>query len=199
MKTGELPTETSIMIFSKKINQVFFQLLLLVPIALFGQSELLQTNNGKVHFKSNAPLEVIQATSQELKGILNIEERTFAFSVDIQSFQGFNSPLQREHFNENYMESHQYPKATFTGKIIEKIDFTKNGKYTIRAKGKLKIHGVEEERIIKSEIDFKDEKFKIRSWFSVLLKEHNLKIPKIVHQKIAEEIEVTIEAELIKK
>ena len=34
----------------------------------------------------------------------------------------------QEHFNENYMESTKYPKATFSGKIddLTKIDFGKD-------------------------------------------------------------------------
>ncbi len=53
----------------------------------------------------------------------------------MESFQGFNSTLQREHFNENYIESDKYPEARFSGKVIEDIDFSKDGTYIIRAKG----------------------------------------------------------------
>ena len=50
--------------------------------------------------------------------------------------------MQKEHFNENYLESDKYPDATFAGKIIEDVDFTKNNTITVRAKGILTIHGV---------------------------------------------------------
>ena len=119
--------------------------------------------------------------------------------MDVKTFEGFNSPLQREHFNENYMESKKYPKASFTGKIIEAIDFQKDGTYSIRAKGQLNIHGVEQERIIKSQLEVSGNKIKIQSTFSVPLSDHNITIPKIVYQKIAEEITITVDAELVKK
>lgn len=160
------------------------------------QRSIYQTAEGEAYFKSDAPLEVIEARSNELSGVIDKNKRTFAFSIPIRSFQGFNSPLQREHFNENYLESAQFPNATFQGKIIEKIDLTKDGKYTIRAKGQLKIHGVVMERIIKNEIEIKAGKFKIESNFSILLKEHNIKIPRIVNQKIAESIEVKVKLNL---
>lgn len=83
------------------------------------------------------PLELIEARSIELKGLIDPAKQTFAFSVSTNSFEGFNSKLQREHFNENYLESAKYPKSTFTGKIIEKVDFTTNGEHIICAKGKL--------------------------------------------------------------
>ena len=114
----------------------------------------------------------------------------------MRSFEGFNGPLQKEHFNENYLESLKYPKATFAGKIIEKIDFQKDGTYPVRAKGKLSVHGVEQERIIKSSLEIKGDRLVVRSTFTVPLSDHAISIPKIVHQKIAEEIEVTVEATL---
>ena len=153
--------------------------------------------NGKLSFKSDAPLEVIQARSNKLRGAIDTAKQTFAWSVDIKTFEGFNSPLQREHFNENYMESKKYPKASFAGKIIENVDFKKNGTYTVRAKGQLNIHGVEQERIIKSQLEVDGNKLRVLSTFTVLLSDHNISIPKVVYQKIAEEIAVTVNAELV--
>lgn len=178
---------------------VFFRFLIVSVILVWSvntpaQGSLFMSTGGKIHFVSDAPLEFIEATSTEMKGAIDNAENTFAFTVEMRSFQGFNSPLQREHFNENYLESRVYPKATFAGKIIEKVDFEKDGTYTIRAKGKLNIHGIERERIIKSQVVAKDGKLTVTSDFTVLLDEHAIPIPKIVHQKIAEEIQVSVEA-----
>jgi len=153
-------------------------------------------DNGKVGFKSEAPLEVIQAKSNKLRGIIDTAKQSFAWTVEIKTFEGFNSPLQREHFNENYMESKKYSKASFAGKIIEKVDFQTNGTYSVRAKGKLNIHGVEQERIIKSQLEVMGDKIRVRASFIVPLADHNITVPKIVYQKIAEEIVVTMDAEL---
>ncbi len=152
--------------------------------------------NGKVSFKSDAPLEVISAKSTRLRGAIDTAKQTYAWSVDIKTFEGFNSPLQREHFNENYMESKKYPKSSFAGKIIENIDFQKNGTYSVRTKGQLNIHGVEQERIIKTQVEVNGNKLRVQATFTVLLADHNITIPKVVYQKIAEEITVTVNAEL---
>lgn len=157
------------------------------------------SEKGKVHFKSDAPLELIEAVSNDLKGAIDTEKNTFAFTVSMSSFKGFNSPLQQEHFNENYLETKQFPNATFKGKIIETIDFTKDGTHIIRAKGTLNIHGVAQERIIKSSLTVKNGTLEVSSKFTVLLEEHNITIPKIVNQKIAEETEVTINTIFQKK
>lgn len=135
--------------------------------------------------------------SKKLRGAINPVSNTFAWSVESSTFEGFNSPLQREHFNENYLESSKYPRLSFTGKIIENIDFTVDGKHTIRAKGKLKVHGVEQERIIRSHIEITGNKIKVSSQFTVMLLDHNISIPQIVHQKIAEEVLLNVTAELV--
>lgn len=158
------------------------------------EAKLYEVNEGTVHFRSDAPLELIEASSTALRGLIDTEERTFAFSIPISSFEGFNSPLQQVHFNENYMESKKYPNATFSGKIIENINFVKDGYYTVRAKGQLNVHGVERERIIRSELQVEKGIITVRSDFTVLLAEHDISIPKIVHQKIAEKIAVEIRA-----
>lgn len=161
---------------------------------LKAQEPVFKCENGKINLRSDASLELIQARTNKLRGVIDPNNQTFAWSVEVRYFEGFNSPLQREHFNENYMESDQYPKASFSGKIIEKTDFRQGGVQIIRAKGKLNIHGVEQERIIKCQIENKGGKLYITTEFTVAVADHNITIPKIVHQKIAEEISIKVEA-----
>ena len=151
-------------------------------------------DKGTINFSSNAQLELIRAASDKVQGLLDPSTNQFAFSVDIKSFQGFNSQLQREHFNEKYMESERFPKARFSGKIIEAVDFTIDGVYDVRAKGDLEIHGVKQTRIIKSKITIRNGQLEVESKFLVPLSDHNITIPNIVSQKIATEIEVDFKA-----
>lgn len=160
---------------------------------------LLSCQKGSVHFSSDAPLELIEASTNELKGLIDPGKKTFAYTLDVVSFKGFNSSLQQEHFYENYMETRKYPKANFQGKIIEDIEFNVDGTHDIRAKGTLNIHGVEQERIIPCTLVIENGTVSISTKFTVLLKDHNISIPKIVYQKIAEEITVDIEAQFTEK
>lgn len=149
---------------------------------------------GSITFKSEAPLELIQAKSDELKGLILSADLSYAFTVDNSSFKGFNSALQEEHFNENYIESSKFPRSSFKGKIVDPVDFSKEGKYEVRAKGKLQIHGVEKDRIIKTTLEVKKEVIIVSSKFNILLEDYNITIPKVVHQKIAEEINIEVKA-----
>jgi polyisoprenoid-binding protein YceI len=158
---------------------------------------LYQTKTGKVSFSSDAPLEMIKATSNKLAGVLKIENKSFAFLVQMSGFEGFMNALQKEHFNENYIESDKYPKAKFEGKIIEDVDFSKDGSYKVRAKGKFSIHGVEESKTIKCSLTIKGKEIKVKSKFTILLGDYGIKIPSVVNQKIAEEIIVDINMTLL--
>jgi hypothetical protein len=160
------------------------------------QENLYFTDSGYIKFTSDAPLEFIQASSNELAGILNINDLSFSFTVPMASFQGFNSALQRVHFNENYMESEKFPNSTFKGKIIEEIDFTSAGTYHIRAKGLLNVHGIDHDRIIRCTIQVESGRISVESSFTVSLDDHKIKIPSIVQQKIAEVIDVSIRFEM---
>lgn len=178
--------------------------MLLLTVCLFPPSAVAQgviyiTSNGKVSFTSDAPMEMIEASSNSLIGGIKSADKSFAFSILVKSFEGFNSSLQRTHFNENYMESDKYPKITFDGKIIEDIDLTKNGTYNIRGKGQFSIHGIKQERIIQCKLVITNGKLKVSSKFTVLLDDHNIKIPAVVNQKIAEEIAVTINIDMLIK
>lgn len=169
---------------------VFF---VIMTFALYAQ-EKYSIEKGKVNFTSNAQLELIKASSDSPQGLLDPATNQFAFTVEIKTFQGFNSALQREHFNEKYMESERYPKARFSGKIIETVNFNENGTFDVRAKGDLEIHGIKQTRIIKSKITISQGQIAIESRFMVPLSDHNITIPNIVSQKIATEIEVDFRA-----
>ena len=176
--------------------RIFLLLAWLMPVMAVAQTEIYEVKSGEIHFFSEAPQELISASSKGLRGFLDIRRKTFAFKIDIASFVGFNNQLQRGHFNENYMESNVYPAATYKGKIIEDIDFGKDGNYDIRTKGKLFIHGVEQERIIKVSLTVKKGKLLAKSNFTVLLTDHNIKIPRVVTDKLSPEIKVRVEAAL---
>ncbi len=176
----------------KRIILLLFISYLPISSLLAQGGNLFSATSGKISFQSDAPFELIKAKSKEVTGLLDITKKTFAFKVRIETFDGFNSALQREHFNENYMESSKYSNASFSGKIIEDTDLTKEGNYTVRTKGNLIVHGISQERIIKSNLSVKEGRINVHSTFTVMLTDHNIRIPKVVKDKLAEEIKVDV-------
>jgi len=154
------------------------------------QSSVLVASNGEASFVSEAPLEIIMAKSKALKGAIDLSKNSFAFAVSMRSFEGFNSELQKEHFHENYLESELYPEARFSGKLVEAIDYQQNGIYQVRAKGLFSIHGVTVEQIIRGDINVNEHAIDINSTFSIRLEDYDIKVPRIVNEKIAPEVTI---------
>ena len=91
------------------------------------------------------------------------------------------------------MEVGEFPIATFTGKVLEEIVDEKSD---YRAKGELEIHGIKVERIIPIKIKKNEKVILFEAMFNVPLDDHDIELPRLVYQKIAEEIEVSIKGEM---
>ncbi len=181
--------------FAFRISLLCFFIVFLVTISS-GQTNtenVLRLKKGTVHFISDAPLELIEATSSEILAVIDTVSGKFAFSIPMTSFLGFNSDLQRIHFNENYMESKLFPNATYTGKMIESWKSATGTPREVRTKGQLTIHGESVERLITAEISRVENQWYVHSEFIVPVTDHNIKIPRLVSQKIASEIRVTLD------
>ena len=178
-----------------RVKRVYsFLLLLLFCSGMLFAADVFIVKSSKVKFKSEAALETIIAESTELRGMLDVQSKIFAFTLNNESFNGFNSHLQREHFNDNYLGTDKYPNISFSGRIIDEIDFNTPGTYTVRAKGMLNVKGVNREKLIKSVVDVKSNSIKISTDFTVLLDDYGIRIPRVVNQKIASEIQISLTA-----
>lgn len=159
-------------------------------------AQFYQTTSANIDFFSSAPVEDIAAASQNGISVLNIENGAISFKVKIRSFV-FNKALMQEHFNENYMESEKFPDATFKGNIVGDIDQNSNQPQNKVIKGTLTVHGISKEREIPAIIKFSEsgKALSLNSEFNVKCKDHDIKIPKLLWQNIAEVLKVTVDAQ----
>ena len=167
----------------KQIFTIFFLMSCLV-----GFSQKFKTTNSYIRFYSNAPMEDIEAINESSTSIVDLSTKAIVIVVPIKSFS-FKKKLMQEHFNENYLESDDYPNATFKGKLIDWNG--EEGVAEVSAKGMLEIHGVPQEVTITGEFDLSGNSLKLSTMFNIRLEDHKIKIPKAVFYKIAEEVEVT--------
>lgn len=151
------------------------------------------TKNGNITFFSETPIETIEAINQQVNCALDIKTGDLVFKVLIKSFE-FEKSLMQEHFNENYMESDKIPNAMFKGKVVNlsSIDFTKDGTYDAEIEGEMTIHGVSKQIKISGIFDVKNGQIEGMSVFNVAPSDYDIKIPKAVMGKIADNLEVTI-------
>lgn len=168
--------------------------LTLLMMLLFSREGIYESGNGNVRFESKATLEKIVATSDDLRGMIDPANNTFRFAVRLDSFHGFNSNIQKMHYNDNYVESDQYPNAVFSGKIIEEVNFDKPGTQLVRAKGNFSLHGITLTKIIPSKITISPSgQIEVESDFGLNLTEYRIKIPRLVHKKVAQEIKIHVD------
>jgi len=183
------------------MNKLLFILLMTLNLAGFSQDKYI-TRTGHAYFISHTDIIDIDGDNYQVGSILNIKTGEMIFTVLMKSFQ-FTLALAEEHFNENYVESHKFPKATFKGKIlnIEQIDLTKAGKYSVEVEGDLTIHGETNKIKEKGLLEVKGDKIYATSKFSIALKDYKIGIPKLVADKVAPIIPISInlEYELLNK
>jgi len=175
----------------KIMKRLSFTLLLLLSCVYLYAQDVQQSKNVNIRFFSSAPLEDIEATTQNGTSVITTLKNEVFFLVPIKSFT-FKSSLMQEHFNENYMESDKYPDARFQGKINESIDWKTEGVYNVSVSGKLTVHGVEKDRTILGTITIKNGVVNLQSKFDISCKEHGVKIPSMMSEKIAEIVNVTV-------
>lgn len=178
-------------------NSIIISLILLFTIPVFAQKYI--TKTGFIQFYSETPMETIQADNQQVNAAYDASNGMFVFKVLMKSFE-FEKALMQEHFNENYIESDQFPNATFKGTVenYTDVNLTQNGSYPVKVKGELTLHGVtltiEEDGTMVVEGDM----IHASSKFNLKPADFNIKIPGAVVKNIAENIEVRVDVKLNK-
>jgi polyisoprenoid-binding protein YceI len=157
------------------------------------------TKNGSIRFFSETPMESIEAVNNQVNAAYDYSTSKMVFKVLMKSFE-FEKALMEEHFNENYVESDEFPNATFIGTVDNNsdIDLTKKGIVKVLVKGKLSIHGVTKEVAAEGEMIIDENLVQAKASFFVKPGDYDIKIPGAVVKNIAEEIEVTVDVSMKK-
>jgi hypothetical protein len=180
---------------------VIILLVIMFCCSYFGSyAQLYFTKNGRISFFSKTSLENISADNNQVISVLNAETGLVQFSLLNNAFY-FPKAKMQEDFNDNYMESGKYPKSTFKGIVtdIATINFSADGNYKMHVKGDLTIHGVTKNITTTGTLIIKNGNISATTSFRVQLTDYQIKIPTIVTDKSAKEIEVTVNCNYEKK
>lgn len=175
-------------------------ILTFVSFSIYSQTKYV-TKTGSVNFEASLPaFEEVKASNNSVTAIIDSQNGEFAALVLIKGFR-FKNALMEEHFNENYAESDQYPKATFKGIII---DFDSNRLNNVlmpfNFNGLLNFHGkVKQFDNAVIQISKSEDHITIKGNFKVNAADFDIKIPSIVKNKIANDIDVVFDFKLKKK
>jgi hypothetical protein len=174
------------------MRQIFI-IFLVLACGIPAQAQKYMTKNGYIGFYSLTPMEEIKADNNQAASVLDASSGEIVFQALIKSFH-FERALMEEHFNENYMESDKYPKATFKGRISDpaSVDFSKNGKYEVTVDGDLNIHNITKKITVKGIIEVMGGSVNASSKFNIVPEDYGIAIPGVVREKINKNLEVTV-------
>lgn len=150
--------------------------------------EKIIARQGQVSFFSYTSVENIKAENNQVLSIIDLANNEIAVSMLMNAFI-FEKALMREHFNESYIESDLYPKATFEGEILDYDPFLEEGQTKI-IKGTFSMHGVKKELEIKTKIEHLQEGYILSGTFETLVEDYNINIPPLLKGNIAKTISI---------
>ncbi len=183
----------------KLMQKLLLPFLLLAVTIAFGQSKYM-TKSGSMSFEASQPsFEPIEATHSAVSALLNADTGELAVLALVRGFR-FPLALMEEHFNENYIESHQYPKTSFKGSILNfDSNALSNQPRTVQLTGELSMHGVTKLISVSATITKSDEQITLTSSFSVKTSDFGIKIPSLVRKQIDENVQVEVSLPLQRK
>ena len=183
----------------KLMQKLLLPFLLLAVTIAFGQSKYM-TKSGSMSFEASQPsFEPIEATHSAVSALLNADTGELAVLALVRGFR-FPLALMEEHFNENYIESHQYPKTSFKGSILNfDSNALSNQPRTVQLTGELSMHGVTKPISVSATITNSDEQITLTSSFSGKTSDFGIKIPSLGRKQIDENVQVEVSLPLQRK
>ncbi|WP_010520848.1 YceI family protein [Aquimarina agarivorans] len=167
-------------------------LLLLIPLwftsfSIKGDKYICR--NGKVTFFSYATSENIKAENDQVLSLFEPETKKIAVSILMRAFQ-FEKSLMQEHFNDSYIESDIYPKATFEGVVLN-FDKDLSGTQTKIINGDFTLRGISKPIKIKADITKKSNTYEIIGETELNVKDYKIKVPQILANRIAQTVKIS--------
>lgn len=125
-------------------------------------------------------------------------KNTVQFEASIKNF-AFSNPKIQEHFNtKNWLNSDEFPKATFNGIITNPsaVNFKKDGTYNVEVEGDLTLKGKTQRVKTPATIVVAGKSVKANAAFSIKLADFGVEGQPITAGKVSAEPKITVSAEL---
>ena len=170
--------------------------LVLATGLLFAQKKT--TTSAVISFDATTSLDKLpKAENKTVIASLDTKTGKVAFESSVKSFT-FSNPKIQDHFNgKGWMNSDQFPTATFVGNItnVSGVKFTKDGAYSVNIKGDLTIHGVTKSVETKGTVTVKGEVITTTSEFIIKLEDYAVDGPAVGAGKVSKEPVITVTSE----
>ncbi|MEY4433363.1 MAG: hypothetical protein RLZZ44_1497, partial [Bacteroidota bacterium] len=146
-----------------------------------------------INFEASVPLfEEVKAQNNAVRCVFNIKDKSISCVLKIKGFH-FKRDLMETHFNEIYMESDRYPRASFKGVIpnvaISKI--TSEGS-SVSINGKIKIRGISQPLILKGTLKKLGNTIQLEADFELYTDDFKIAIPNMILPKVSKKVQTKI-------
>ncbi|HTF21410.1 MAG TPA: YceI family protein [Chryseolinea sp.] len=172
-------------------HHLLAMVVLVCTVTISGAQQRYFAEKPSITFFSDGVVEDITAANQKVTSIFDALNGEIAYLMNVKDFQ-FVNKLMQTHFNEKYMESEKFPKSSFQGKVTG-FNYGAGGTQQVKAAGKLTIHGVTRDVDIPGTIEVSGNKIILKAKFLVKLEDYKITVPQVVWDKIAQQVEVTLD------
>jgi polyisoprenoid-binding protein YceI len=173
--------------------------LLIATISVVAFSQKKTTTSATVAFDASTAIDDLpKAENKTAIAAIDPSKNTVQFEAAIKNF-AFSNPKIQEHFNQkNWLNSDEFPKATFNGVITNPmaVNFKKDGNYTVNVEGDLTIRGKTQKVKAPATIVVAGNTLKTSAAFNIKLADFGVEGQPITAGKVSAEPKISVSAEL---
>ncbi|MFV1883810.1 MAG: YceI family protein [Balneola sp.] len=174
----------------KKILLIVFVL----AVSINGYSQSYFTDSGTAVFHSKVPLHTFSGTSENLTGLIDLENGTVDFYLDLETLDTGNA--KRDKDMKLTLETEKFPFGEFFGKITSEFDAASNEAQDVTVEGVFKIHGKEQNINVNGQITLDGNQLKLTAGWILKLEDYEIKPPSLLFIKVDQEQEIELSAVL---
>jgi len=173
--------------------------LMIATISMMVFAQKKTTTSATIAFDASTTIDDLpKAENKTAIAAIDPAKNTVQFEAAIKSFT-FSNPKIQEHFNQkSWLNSDEFPKATFSGVITNPsaINFNKDGAYNVTVEGELTIKGKTQKVTTPATIVVAGKTLKTTAAFNIKLADFGVEGQPITAGKVSGEPKISVSAEL---
>lgn len=161
-------------------------------LAVSGFSQSFYSETGTAIFYSKVPLHTFSGTSNTLTGLINLDDSTVDFFLDLETLDTGNG--KRDKDMKLTLDTKNYPYGEFFGKLTSEFDPNNPVDQEVVVEGMFKIHGKEKEVTVTGTLKPDGETLHLKASWILRLEDYEIVPPKLLFIKVDQEQEIEINA-----
>ncbi|HBX65734.1 MAG TPA: YceI family protein, partial [Balneolaceae bacterium] len=174
------------------MKKVITTLLFLLIYANIANAQEYMTDSGTAIFHSEVPLHTFTGSSDFLTGLVNLEDGTVDFYLDLTTLD--TGIQKRDRDMKETLETEKFPFAEFFGSLATDFNPDDTSEQPVKVTGDFKIHGVSREVTIDGTLQMTPEGLMVTANWVLELEDYDIVPPSLLFVKVDQEQKIEIEA-----